>query len=139
MCVIVRVGVGVRARARARAGVRMVGHTSESAMASHSLMNATRRGALPCTSPFRSRLSRRTPSLYAAPIAPPEIPSSANQPMSAREKEKWLSSGRPMTKSPWPRPPNSMKKVPDAATTTAHTKERHVIDADQCEHTSSKE
>ena len=36
-------------------------------------------------------------------------------------------------------PPNSMKKVPEAATTTAHTKERQVIDADQCEQTSSNE
>jgi hypothetical protein len=36
-------------------------------------------------------------------------------------------------------PPYSTKKVPAAATTTAHRKERQVIEADQCEHTSSKE
>ena len=93
-----------RGRAMARARVKMVRHTSESATASHSLSRATRCGALPCSSPFRMRLTRFTPSLYAAPSAPPDSPSSANHPMSAREKLKRLSSPTPMTKSPWPRP-----------------------------------
>eukprot|EP00964_Phaeocystis_antarctica_P074737 scaffold46025_cov55-Phaeocystis_antarctica.AAC.2 len=102
-------------------------------------MSATRCEVLLCSRRFRLKLRRRTPSLYAAPSTPPSKPSSANQPMSARWKVKRLSSASPRTKSPWPRPPSSLTKVEDAATTTAHTKECQVIVEDQCEQTSSKE